>query len=69
MKIIVKDCYDLRQRIIKKGFSIRAFAREVEIDEGYANQIVTGNRNPGPDKAKKISDFLGTSFEEIFDLQ
>lgn len=66
VKIVVKEPEELKLKIIKKGFSIRGFAREIDIPESYANQIMNATRNPGPDYAKRIVDFLGVEFDDIF---
>lgn len=66
MKIKLKDKEQFGELLIKKGFTQRELARVAEISEPYANQIATGERNPGPRIAKKVCDALDQKFDDIF---
>lgn len=66
MKIKLKDASEFNKLLIIKGFSQRALGRAIGITEAFANQIATGNRNPGPETAKKIVELLQVNFDDIF---
>lgn len=69
MKIVVLDIALLKELVLKKGYSQRSFGRAINISEPYANQIVNGTRNPGPEIAKKMIDLLEVKFDDIFFIQ
>lgn len=66
VKIKVKEINKLKELLVIKGFSQRSFAKKINISSPYLNQIVTGERLPSAKIAKKITDELGVSFEDIF---
>lgn len=66
MKIRLKNSEEFNMTLLLKGFSQRGFGRAVGISEPYANQIANGERNPGPNVAKRICDVLEVKFEDIF---
>ncbi|WP_336775382.1 helix-turn-helix transcriptional regulator [Paenibacillus sp. MMO-58] len=68
MKIVVKNSEMLRQRILKKGYSVRSYSRAIDVSDSHMSQIVNCQRNPGPEIAKKMAALLDASFEEIFEF-
>lgn len=66
MKISVKDNEALKKLIIMDGHTLRSFAKKIGVSSPYVVQIVNGDRNPGPQIAKKISESLNLEFEDIF---
>lgn len=69
MVIKIKNSDEFKRILMIKGFSQRSLARQIGISEPYANQIVNGERNPGPQIAKKITVALEMEFDEIFFIQ
>lgn len=69
MKIILKDVDQFKKMLIINGYTQRSLAREIGISNPYANQIANGERNPGPQIAKKIADVLKTDFNDIFFIE
>ncbi|AUM66354.1 helix-turn-helix transcriptional regulator [Brevibacillus laterosporus] len=65
MKIKVK-VHDFAQARIKKGFSQRGLAREINKAVSYISLLESGNRNPSPQVAKEICETLEVQFEVIF---
>lgn len=66
LKIQLKDKVAFQELLLKRGFSQRGFGRAVGISEPYANQIANGDRNPGPQVAKRICEVLDAQFDDIF---
>ncbi|KEO82427.1 helix-turn-helix domain-containing protein [Tumebacillus flagellatus] len=54
---------------IRAGFSQRKLAREAGLSSPFISQLENGNRNVGPEAAKKICEALNVSFEKIFVLE
>lgn len=69
MKIKLKDPDVFQELLLRKGFTQRGLGRAVKIAESYANQIATGERNPGPSVAKRICDVLDVEFDDIFFIE
>lgn len=69
MVIQLKDLNKFREMLAVKGFTQRSFAKLISISGPYMNQIVNGDRNPGPKVAKKICDGLDVEFDDIFFIQ
>lgn len=69
MVIKIKNADEFKKMLIVKGFTQRSLARHIDISEPYANQIVNGERNPGPQIAKKITEALEVEFDDIFFIQ
>lgn len=63
---MIKNVDDLKELVLKSGFSLRGLGRETGISSGYIVQLVNGCRNPSPITAKKITDALGVTFDDIF---
>ncbi|CAI8875980.1 Helix-turn-helix transcriptional regulator [Brevibacillus sp. IT-7CA2] len=68
MKIKVKT-QEFAQVRIKKGYSQRGLAREINRAVSYISQLESGNRNPSPQVAKEICDALDAQFEDIFFIE
>ena len=66
MKVQFRDVREFAVLITKKGFSKRAFGRSLGVSEGYAVQLVNGDRNPGPEIAKSICELLAMGFDDLF---
>ncbi|MDF0359012.1 helix-turn-helix transcriptional regulator [Staphylococcus pseudintermedius] len=54
--------------VLKKGLSVTDYAKNLDINISYANQIINGKRSPSPKLAKKMAEFLGVDIEKIFIL-
>ncbi|MEZ2661262.1 helix-turn-helix domain-containing protein [Aneurinibacillus aneurinilyticus] len=68
MKIGVHQ-QQLSAKRIKKGFSQRKLAKQINRAVSYISQLESGKRNPSPESAKEICDVLETEFEELFYIQ
>ncbi|MGO4548059.1 helix-turn-helix domain-containing protein [Paenibacillus sp. 2TAB23] len=68
MKIKLKDIALFEEKLIRKGFSKKAFAEAASIGQVTALQICNGDRSPSPRIAKRITDTLECSFDEIFEI-
>lgn len=66
MKVKLKDTDEFKKILMLKGISQRDLAEAVEVAPAYISQIVNGARNPSSKLAKKVTDFLGLKFDEIF---
>lgn len=66
LTIILKDSLETRVSILKKGRSLREFAKDIGISHAYLSQILTEKRNPSPTVARKIASGLEKEFEDIF---
>ncbi|PAL08895.1 transcriptional regulator [Staphylococcus hominis] len=55
--------------LFKKGFSISNFAKSLEINISYANQIVNGKKKPSPELAKKMAQILNVDIADIFNIE
>lgn len=54
---------------IRAGFSQRQLARESGLSSPFISQVENGNRNVGPEAAKKLCTALSVPFEQIFLLE
>lgn len=52
--------------LLKNGYSILSFAKNIGIDPSYLNQVVNKKRHPSAKMAKRIADALNTEVETIF---
>lgn len=46
--------------LLKKGLSVTDYAKNLDINISYANQIINGKRSPSPKLAKKWPNFWGS---------
>ncbi|MBL0386809.1 helix-turn-helix transcriptional regulator [Tumebacillus sp. ITR2] len=68
--MIIKARYpDFANARIRAGFSQRKLARVAGLSSPFISQLENGNRNVGPEAAKKICDALQIPFEKIFVLE
>lgn len=68
--MIIKAKYpEFANARIRAGFSQRKLARESGLSSPFISQLENGNRNVGPEAAKKICEALQVPFEKIFDLE
>ncbi|MNO40564.1 helix-turn-helix protein [compost metagenome] len=68
MKAIVKT-EKLAELMFRRGWSRRQLAKTAGIGEVTAQQICSGERNPSPPVAKKLTDAFGVDFSELFELE
>lgn len=47
-------CSHLKQHIDRRGFSIRAFAKQCETSYEHMRRVVQGTQRPGPELADRI---------------
>ncbi|PRT24865.1 helix-turn-helix domain-containing protein [Bacillus wiedmannii] len=66
IKIELKDEVATRLLIAKTGKSLRCFSKENGFSHTYLSQILSGDRNPSPVVAVKISNGLNLEIEDIF---
>lgn len=59
---------DFKIALFKKGYSISKFAKALDINTSYANQIVNGKRTPSPVLAKKMAKILNVEISDIFNI-
>lgn len=53
MKVKLRDVQNFKRLLVINGYSIRAYGRAIDISPAYAQQVANGQRNPGPEIAKK----------------
>lgn len=61
----LKNPEELRNLISLQGETVRSFSKNNGISYGYLSQILNG-KEPSPKVAKKISDGVGKSIDDIF---
>lgn len=66
-KITIKNPQLIYERMAENGFSIRGYAKKIDISNGYLSQILRGEINPSASTAKKIVDGFRLKFNEIFE--
>lgn len=66
--IILKSKTDFNEKLIKEGFSKRAFAQKSGIPCSTLIQISNGKQSPRAGTAKKICDALGVNFDDLFKI-
>lgn len=66
IKVELIDRAKVRMDIARKGKSMRTFARDIGISQAYLSQILSGEYNPSPEVALKISSGLDKDLEEVF---
>lgn len=54
--------------LIEKGYSQRAFSKNLGMSENYLNQIINEKKNPSPAVAKKILSELKLNFDGLFEI-
>ena len=59
---------ELKECMIRNGFTGAGLARATGISKGYVCQMINGKRNILPPTAKKICDALGCSFDDVFTI-
>lgn len=69
IKLFLKDGYETRVMIAKKGFTLLEFANEIELSSGYLSQILNGDRNPSPGVAHKIATGLSLKIDDLFIIE
>ena len=66
IKITVKNVEKIRYEIAKKGYSLRAFAKEINVSHSYLSQVINSKYSPSPIVAKKIAKGLNREIEDFF---
>lgn len=66
--IILKSKVEFNERLIKQGYSKKAFAEKVSISETALHQILNRKQSPRPETAKRIYDGLGLKFDDLFKI-
>ena len=59
---------NLRQIRQAKGFSMRGFASEADIDYSLLAKIETGKVSPTVSTVEKLADALGLKIKDLFDF-
>lgn len=68
MKIYAKKGIIVKTRILK-GYSQREFARQLGLSHAYISLLERSIKCVGPATAKKISDLLDKSIEDLFVIE
>lgn len=68
-KLQVKSVEGFYDVMFFAGYTQSKLARETEITREHMHRIVNGKQNPSIVLAKKMSDILGKSVEELFDIK
>lgn len=55
------EIIDLRELLLRKGRT----QRQCGVDQCYANQLVAGIRNVGPNALRRIAEAIGASTEDV----
>ena len=66
--ILLRDVFELRAMILKRGTNYAEFAREIGMSRSHLNKTFTRKR-VSADVAKRISERLGVAFDDIFLIQ
>lgn len=66
MKIKLKDVYEFKKLLVVNGYTVRGYGRAINISAPYAQQVANGQRNPGPEVAKRTYELLDVEFNDIF---
>lgn len=64
---LLQDFYQLK-REKNPAFSMRSFARSLQVDQAYLIRIIKGSRSASPQIAYKISQHLHLTHEETLKL-
>lgn len=57
---------DLKERMIKQGYTQSKLAQETGISQSYIVMLLSGKRSMLPPTAKKIYEALDCNFDDIF---
>ncbi|MCM3573331.1 helix-turn-helix domain-containing protein [Mesobacillus subterraneus] len=69
MKIRFKDPMNFKRQLLIKGYSLRSFAIEAGMSNGYLSLMLREERHPSPGIAQKILAVIGAEFEDIFFIE
>lgn len=53
---------------LRSGYTQRALGRVTGLSSGFLSQLETGDRDPGPDTAKRLCDVLDATFDDLFEI-
>lgn len=62
----LKNPKEIRLAIAFKGYSLRSFAKKINISNSFLTQILNENRKVSPMTAKKIAEGLEKEIDDIF---
>ncbi|WP_191126184.1 helix-turn-helix transcriptional regulator [Cerasibacillus terrae] len=68
MKIKLKNKKRFQMILIEKGYTQRAFSKNIGMSENYVNQIINYKKHPSPAVAMKIASVLELDFNDVFDV-
>ncbi|MEB7812867.1 helix-turn-helix transcriptional regulator [Staphylococcus xylosus] len=60
---------ELRGLIAKNGHTLRSFSKSSGISLSYLSLIINGKATPSPKMAKRISENLNVSIEDLFNFE
>lgn len=66
LNITLKDSAETRLQIASKGFTIRGFARQINVSPGYLSEVLSDKKEPSANFAYKIAEGLDQEMEHIF---
>lgn len=69
LTIKLKNSDSFKKILIKKGYTYKSFAKEVEVSQPFISGIISGKKNPSPKVARKIADVLQIDWDDIFFIQ
>lgn len=69
MKIRLKNADDFNELLMRKGFTKRGFAQATKFSSVLVTQISKEYRSPTPPVAKRITEVLEVSFDDIFIIE
>lgn len=58
-----------KEKLYSKGLNITLLAKRTDVSVSYMSMIFKNKRSPSPTLAKKISDVLDVSIEDIFEIK
>lgn len=61
--------FELRGLIAKNGHTLRSFSESSGISLSYLSLIINSKATPSPKMAKRISNNLNVSMEDLFDFE
>lgn len=62
----LKNGSSTRLLIAKKGWTLRALSMEIGVSHSYLSQVLKGRKNPSATIARKLSEGINESIEDIF---
>lgn len=69
MTVIKTNCSKMTELRIKRGMKGADLARKVGVTRQAISAIERGESNPSPDVAKKITEALNITFDDLFTIE